>query len=221
MWKDLFSVKEKQGRIRTAIDGCSEKLRYKYGKKISNEDIKHGIEHIGSFGGNTVLLVYNICNMPGETIDDKKEMEETIRSANPKNRIIVVIQSTPFRPSLLTPMQWSPVKLYPNWNKYAADLICERSNLRAIHSFSNESNYSQLVTVVIDRAIEETDELFNAICFSPKLRNGLRAEQKIKLIERNFDLSIYLKEYQLNEIMPANYLKSHLPENRIKKLYAS
>lgn len=137
LWKDIFTINKKQGRIRTAIDGSSERLRIAYGKKISNQEIIAGINHLGSFEGTTVVLAYNISNMPNESPEDRDELYATVRKAGPKNRVIVVFQSTPFRPSLLTPLQWAPVTLYPATSDLSAQVIHDSDNLRVMHSFSN------------------------------------------------------------------------------------
>lgn len=217
LWKDICRIDSKQGRIRTAIDGFSERLREIFGKKITNQEIVKGIEKLGSFEGNTVVLTYNISNMPSEVGEDYQELIDTIKQAQPKYRVIVVLQSTPFRPSSLTPMQWMPVKLFPNWNDLAAKEIIERPNLRFTHSFSNESAWSQLETVIIERATEQSDKLINTICFSPKLKKW-DAKTKVKILQDNFDLSQYIREYDVNEQLPTWYLESYISNDKIKKM---
>jgi len=217
LWNDICSVDGKQGRIRTAIDGFSQKLRLRYGKNITNQGIIDGINKMGSFQGNTVALVYNISNMPDETNEDYEELIQTIDKATPQNRVIIVLQSTPFRPSPLTPMQWMPVKLYPNWNRLAGKLIIEKPNLRFIHSFSNESNWSQLLTVIIERATEQSDKLIDTICFSRKL-NALRSDYKVRILQDRFDLSPYLRQYGIDERLPTWYLESYVSNDKIKNM---
>lgn len=218
LWKDIPKINKKEGRIRTAIDGFSERLRMAYGKKISNQEIIDGINHLGSFEGITVLLVYNISNMPHETQDDREELYETVKKATPKNRVIVVFQSTPFRPSPLTPMQWAPVTLYPATSDLSAQVIYDSDNLRVMHSFSNESPWSQLQTIIVSRATEETDNLFHALCFHPKLKKGT-ARQKVGLLQRSFDLTSYLREYDADEKLPTWFLSSYTDNTKLRKLY--
>jgi len=218
LWKDITKINKKEGRIRSAIDGFSERLRMAYGKKITNQEIIDGINHLGSFEGITVLLVYNISNMPHETQDDREELYETVKKATPKNRVIVVFQSTPFRPSLLTPMQWAPVTLYPATSDLSAQVIHDSDNLRVMHSFSNESPWSQLETVIVSRATPETDKLFHAICFHPKLRSGT-AKERIRLLQRSFDLNPYLRGYDPGEKHPAWFLSSYTRKDKIAQIY--
>ncbi len=218
LWKDITGLTRKEGRIRTAIDGFSERLRNAYGKHITNTEIVEGINHIGSFSGTTVMMVYNISNMPGETETDRQELYATVKRANPKHRVIVVFQSTPFRPSLLTPLQWSPVALFPATSDLSAQVIYDSDNLRVMHSFSNESPWSQLQTVIISRATPATDKLFHALCFHPKLRTGT-ARERIKLLQSVFDLKPYLREYDPEERHPAWFLDSYTPRKTLAKAY--
>jgi len=218
LWKDIPKINKKQGRIRSAIDGFSERLRMVYGKKIKNREIIDGIDHLGSFEGTTVFLVYNISNMPHESQMDKDELYETVKQANPENRVIVVFQSTPFRPSLLTPLQWAPVTLYPATSDLSAQVIHDSDNLRVMHSFSNESPWSQLETVIVERATKETDKLFHAICFHPKLKKGT-AREKVNLLKRSFDLSPYLRQYADGEKHPAYFLSSYISTDKIRRIY--
>ena len=217
LWKDILHINKKEGRIRTAIDGFSERLRMAYGKKITNREIVEGINHIGSFEGITVLMVYNISNMPNETQDDRNELYETVKKANPKNRVIVVFQSTPFRPSLLTPLQWAPVKLFPATSDLSAQVIHDSDNLRVIHSFSNESPWSQLATVIVSRATTETDKLFHTLCLHPKLKTG-PVKQRVRMLQNSFDLSPYLREYDISKKHPAWFLSSYTENEKLKKI---
>lgn len=218
LWKDIPKINKKEGRIRTAIDGFSERLRVDYGKKITNQEIIEGINHIGSFEGTTVLLVYNISNMPHETQDDRDELYGVIKRATPKNRVIFVLQSTPFRPSPLTPLQWAPVTLFPAVSDLSAQIIYSSDNLRVIHSFSNESPWSQLETVIVSRATCETDKLFHTLCFHPKLKIGT-ARQRVRLLQNSFDLSPYLRTYDTQENHPTWFMSSYIDNAKLSRIY--
>lgn len=217
LWKDIFKMSGKIGRIRTAFDGSSERLRRAYGKGITNQEIVDGINHVGQYGGNTVILAYNISNMPGETFRDRQELYNTIRRAKPDSRVIVVIQSTPFRASLATPLQWAPVTLFPATSDLSAQVIYDSAKLRAIHSFTNESPYSQLETMIVNRATPDTDRLFHSLCFHPKLRKGT-ASARIKLLRDTFDLRPYLREYDPEE-HPCWFLRSYTSQDALKNAY--
>jgi len=216
LWRDIPSIKEKPGRIRTAIDGFSERLRTGYGKRITDQDIIDGIEHLGSFSGNVVATVYNICNMPGETEDDRQQLYSIIRKAKPKNRVVFVLHSTPFRPSPVTPMSHCAASLFPAWQskRGGSARIIESDKLLALHSRSMESPYSHLMSLVVERATIGSDGLFHAICFASKLQTGTSA-QKIKRVMANFDTGQYLKEYVDYKAIPTAFLKSYIDDSKI------
>lgn len=216
-WDQLFTYGKKAGRVRVAIDGFSERLRYIYGKRITNQDLIGGINAIGQYKGNTVLLVYNICNMPGETDIDRNELYETLKAADPSGRVVFVLHSTPFRPSLATPMQWERVTLFPDWSKVRSQVIDDRPNFRAVHSFTLETPWSHLMTVVVERATPETDAMFHNIAFSPTFRK-LNSTQSLKVLQANYDLSPYLREYDPDERHPAWFLSSYTDNDVLKRI---
>jgi len=218
LWKDIYKIKEKRGLVRTAIDGFSERLRVTYGKKISNSEIISGIEHLGSLDGNSMTYVYNISNMPHETQEDRDELYETVKKARPKNKIYIGVHSTPFQPSLITPLQWSPVALYPAVSDLSGQAISDNGNLVVFHMRYQESPWSQLKRVIVLRATPETDNLFHTLCFHPKLKKGT-AKQKLSLLQRSFDLSPYLKEYNAEEKHPAWFLSSYTDNAKLRKIY--
>ena len=198
LWRNINSLEKKPGRIRTAIDGFSERLRFAYGKPITDTDITAGIEYVGHWGGITTIMAYNIGGMPTETREDREALYSAIRAANPVGRVIFVLTTTPFRPSLATPLQWAPADIETNWNAISATLIEDRDNLRAIHSFANESPWSHIMSLVAERAGPSDGDIFKAICFSPKLKKG-NAEQKIKLLKKHFDLTRFTREYDTSD----------------------
>jgi len=214
-WDRLRGIDRKHGRIRSALDGFSQRLRACYGKRITRSDVIGGIEHVGSFGGTSTVLAYNISNMPTETDADKKELYATFAEAQPKGRVIVVLQSTPFRPSNLTPMQWEPVRLAPTMSDLSAQVIVDRPNLRAMHSFSNEGPWSHLVTVVAERATAATDACWEAICFAPKLQSNPAAD-KVRRLSAHFDLASYLRKYEIDEPHPADFLTSFTQKEKLR-----
>jgi len=217
-WPQLLTWPKKAGRIRVAIDGTSERLRYLYGKRISNDDIVAGINQVGRFGPNaSTLLVYNICNFPGETAQDLQEFEDTVKRANPKHRIIFVLQSTPFRPSIATPMQWEAVNILPDWSKRRASVIVEKPNLRVVHSFTLETPWSHLRSVIAERATEDDDKAFHAICFSPKL-NSERADRALAIFRKNWPIDKWVSERAIDGPGPVPFLSGYIPDATLRKI---
>jgi len=123
-----------------------------------------------------------------------------------------------FRPSLCTPLLFAPVTLFPNWNKKGGVTFMDNRTLRGVYSFC-EGPWSHLCTVVIERATDSTSKLFHTICMSPKLKSA-RDSLKIKMLQNNFDLSPYLREYPVDEEKyPGWFLESYTPHDRLKKIY--
>jgi radical SAM superfamily enzyme YgiQ (UPF0313 family) len=216
-WDQLFTWGRKLGRVRVAIDGFSERLRYIYGKRIGGDDIAAGLEAVGEYEGTTTVLTYNIANFPTETQDDREELYAALRRTRPRHRVIFVLQSTPFRPSLATPMQWEPVSLLPDNSKLRAQVITEHDTLRAVHSFTLETPWSHLLSVMAERATPETDKLFHACAFAPALQRGLNAT-RLKTVQASFDLSPYLREYDPDEPHPAWFLSGYLSRETTAKI---
>ncbi len=218
-WPQLLTWPKKAGRVRVAIDGVSERLRYLYGKRISNDDIVAGINQMGSYGPNaTTLLVYNICNFPGETEADLQEFIDTVSRADPKYRVIFVLHSTPFRPSLATPMQWEGVHLHPDWSKRRAGVILDRPNLRVVHSFTLETPWSHLRSIIVERAKQEDDAAIHAILHSPKLAAAPRHSEALRLFQRNFQIDKWTRELDVDGPSPAPWLSGYLPDETLRKI---
>jgi hypothetical protein len=216
-WDQVQTYPRKAGRLRVAIDGFSQRLRYLYGKRIGTADIVQGIEHIGSFAGVTVLLVYNIANFPGETAEDRAELYAALQQARPRHRVIFVLHSTPFRPSLATPMQWEGVSLSPDWSSVSTKVITEHATLRAVHSFTLETAYSHLLAVIAERATPAQDGLFHALCYARQLQTGTGAS-RLRRLQAHFETSFALREYDLEEQPPAWFVQGWMETERLRAM---
>lgn len=216
-WDGLRKISSKKGRIYTAIDGFSFRLRKAFGKPIRDDEIVDGIERAGSFGGITTVSAYNISNMPTESELDKESLYTAVGRSRPSGVVKLILQSTPFRPSTLTPMQWEPVRLFPTMSNVSPSVFVDRSDLRAVHSFTNEGPWSHLVTVVAERATPATDKLWEAICFAPKLQSNPAAD-KVRRLSAHFDLTPYLRQYDIDEPHPADFLTSFTPKDKLRAI---
>lgn len=229
LYTDIQTFAEKRGRIRTAIDGFSERLRYLYGKRLSNDMIVDGINHLGEiaidrrqndmFGGHemnkrTVMTVYNISNLPYESDADEAEFIENIQRAAPKSRVIFILQSTPFRASPATPMQWERVQIFPDWSLQREKTICDRDNLLVKYSYTLEGPWSQMLAAICERAKENDNIADAAIHFKSSKRAG---DKTLDFIER-YDVSHHIGEHDIDAAPPgAWYLRSYLSDDQIAK----
>jgi hypothetical protein len=219
MMKGIKDMTQKYGFTRSALDGCSTRLRYLYGKKISNDEFVEAINHLGTFDGAKFLNLFNIVNFPTETDEDRGEMFEVMKRANPKNTVVIRISNNPFNPQPCTPMQYSPVTLFPDHSKNNLTTVLDRGTLGCRYNLS-ESPLSQLKTAIIGRATEESDTLFHTICFSSKFRNAARDYRRLKMLQKNFDLTPYTREYHPDEERhPGWFLRTYLPQSALRKAY--
>ncbi len=230
LYRDILALYKKQGRLRTAIDGFSERIRYAYGKRISNKMIIEGINHLGDlcenniviqdmFGGRkpetTVMTVYNICNFPGETEQDEQELIDTINCAEPKQRIIFILQSTPFRPSAATPMAWERVNLFPQWSDKRENTLVDRHNLLFKYSYTLEGSFSHLLSVLIERARYDDANIIEKSITGRGLKGDAKNKTKQML---EFDLNHYLSEHDIDAPPPVPYLESYIGMDKMRKI---
>ena len=230
LYSDIAGFTEKRGRIRTAIDGFSERIRYLYGKRISNDTIIDGINHLGKivydnrqddfFGGHelnkrTVMTVYNIANFPYETQDDEQEFIDNIRRADPRTRVIFILHSTPFRASPATPMQWERVQIFPDWSAQREKTICDRDNLLVKYSYTLEGPWSQLLAAITERARDDDSVAMAAINYKSNKTSGIKAAEFMD----KHDVSHHIGEHDISKPPPgAWYLKSYLRDEQIIKI---
>jgi hypothetical protein len=230
LYSDIKTFTEKKGRIRTAIDGFSERIRYLYGKRISNQDIVEGINHLGyiakdkfqsdMFGGGqlnkkTVMTVYNIANFPYETPEDELEFIATVKKADPVTRVIFILHSTPFRASPATPMQWERVQIFPDWSQQREKTVCDRPNLLVKYSYTLEGPWSQLLAAICERAKDEDDIARAAINFRSSKRVG---EKTMDFMDR-YCVDYYVGEHDIDSPPPgAWYVRSYLRDEQIAKI---
>lgn len=230
LYSDIQSFVEKRGRIRTAIDGFSERIRYLYGKRISNDMIVQGINHLGAiavdthqddmFGGHelnkrTVMTVYNICNFPYETEADEQEFIDNVQRADPKTRVIFILHSTPFRASPATPMQWERVQIFPDWSERREKTICDRDNLLVKYSYTLEGPWSQLLAAICERSREDDEVARAAIGF----KSSKRAADKTRDFMDRYDVSHHIGEHPIDGPPPgAWYVRSYLTDSQIAKI---
>lgn len=218
MMRDIKTIDKKQGKVRVALDGSSERLRFLYGKRITNEKFIEAIEHVGSFGGTTFLHLYNIVNMPTETEEDREEFLSTVLKAKPEGKILLIPTQTPFRATLSTPLLFSPINLFPDWSKHSLEVIFDVGNIRMTNAVF-EHPFSILFEMVVIRANEDSQKLFHTLCFSGKLNSQVMS-RRLMMLQKNFDLSPYLREYDVDEEKyPGWWLQSYASHETMKKAY--
>lgn len=204
MMRDICSMTSKPGRLRSGLDGSSESIRYKYGKKISNKDIEDAILHLGNLAhGDTavVLTLYTINNFPGETQSDRDELERVfLDMPEPYGRVIVVLCGLGFRPMPLTPMQYEPAGIFPSMVPTRQKVVRDTLNLRVTWSYTLEGPLSTLRNVIVERCnMDVIGAVRSAILRSVSVDSDRAARSMIK----SFGLSELIGE---TNSLPTDFL---------------
>jgi len=220
LFDKILTDSDRRNRIRTALDGFSERLRAAFNKPNSNEFVRDTVRRLSlEWQGKSVwLLLYMIGSYPTETDADRQEFEDLIFGLDvPGKMVSFTLHVSPFRPSPLTPAQWLPANLDFNWNAWANKKIIKSDRLRAGYALFQEGPYPHLMSMVVERAIETTDPLISAICFSHRLASMSNAD-RVRAIQTQFDLDPYLREYKIGERLPTWYVESYTPTATLERL---
>ena len=218
MFLDLLKLDRKLGRIRCAIDGFSERLRFKFGKRITDQQITDVINHVGSFEGTTVMTVYNICNMPTESEDDRLSLYRAIKAASPVNRVIFILHSTPFRPSNCTPAQWeaADITCRRGWRQQT---IVDRENLLSKHSYTIETAWSHLLSLLIERARPEHDPAIYAAL--DLIGKTMKDDERVKHMKTTYPWAVddAVRAYSIGDpCHPAALISGYEGRDRVARI---
>ncbi len=207
-------------RVRTALDGFSERLRNAFNKRYSNETITNTLNRLSVEwkSKQAWVMVYMIGSYPTETTVDYRDLRRALNAVTPKGKnVILTLHVTPFRPCPATPAGYMSASIDTNWNQKGGEKYREGELLEASFSPYMESPYNHLQVLIAERATECTDKLIETICYSKNLKK-LSASQKIKAITGKFDLSQYTRMYDVAERLPTWYLNTYIPQYLIKKM---
>ena len=213
-WDRLTTHEHK--RVIVGLDGSSERLRRLFGKGISRADM---VDNMTAFASRDAFAkVYNVGNFPTETDTDVAELREDLSKIDARGKLTLVLHTTPFHPTPLTPMQWEGVSLEPNWREHPMRrLQSKRGNVHVIDSQSIESPWTQLTRTIVDRTTPDNVNVFRAMALAPKLQTG-KSSERIARLRANFDLSPFLREYDIDEPSPTWFLESYTPNEKIRHM---
>jgi hypothetical protein len=198
MLKDICDLTEKTGRLTAALDGYSERLRFKFGKKISWDMLEAVMDTLASFKGNTYFKLYNITNFPTETEADEQEFiyfwTNYVQITKKADGIVKVdIFNTAFRPSLNTPMERMPVKLYPEARHENPDIV-------------SKNGFILKYTHLAKGAKEHLKDVISIRYINPE------HIERIALYEDfGFNTTEYLREYSGTEELKFKWIKQETP----------
>jgi hypothetical protein len=222
LFKDICNRQDKFGRFTTALDGYSERLRNIFGKKISWEMVENSLDHVASFRGNTYIKLYNIHNFPSETETDREEFFKFFEnyaenSMKPDGIVTVEVLNTAFRPSLNTPMHRLEARLYPP-ARYEDTRVAIGDGFVFKMSVNNRDAYSHLQDLISIRYTTKHADLVHFIS-TDKAFSKLNNTEKLQAITARWDITDFLRRYDLSENLPFNFIKtSQFLQNQEKNL---
>jgi radical SAM superfamily enzyme YgiQ (UPF0313 family) len=220
LFDKIFQDSDRKNKIRTALDGFSERLRFAFNKRLSNELIVQTVERASRewLGKSVWVSLYHIGSYPTETDEDREEFKKVLETCNcTGKKVYIDVHVTPFRPSPLTPSAYLPANLSYDWSKKSNTTILIKENLKVGYMLFIESPFSLLQSLVAERATEKSDDIINTICFSKQLAK-LKVVDKVYALSKTFDLTPYTREYHTKEKLSTWYLESYTPQEKVKEM---
>lgn len=210
--------------IITAIDGSTERIRSIYNRNLSDEQIREFMIKASEKTSCKALILqlYTITGMEGEKEGDFEKMINNLSKADKylKKRITIKLKVTPFRPSPLTPSQYSKVGYLNLHRKYGLGMgikLYNSGNLMIMTAGKFEKQFKQVTDLSVLRCSEKTKPVFDIVTKSTKFYN-LMSDDQLKYLQRNYDLNELYREYSIGEKLPTWFLESYIPNEKIKKM---
>lgn len=152
---------------------------------------------------------------------------DVVKSTVPhlRKRCLLVLHTTPLHPSPATPLVYAPVNLHTTFDQVRGKMFFKDGTpdqyrgdkMLAMHSTYNESNWSLVESVIVERFSEAHRKLLDLICFNKKF-NSLKSADKIRYCEQHFDMTDLLRRYETSEQVPSWVCESYLGWDKIRKM---
>ena len=231
---DMFNLEDLDyavAKTTIGLDGLSERLRYLINKPISDELLFNTIVNMSQKsqvkGEAFYLKLYNIAGYETETEEDMQSFFDVVKSTVPhlRKRCLLVLHTTPLHPSPATPLVYAPVNLHTTFDQVRGKMFFKDGTpdqyrgdkMLAMHSTYNESNWSLVESVIVERFSEAHRKLLDLICFNKKF-NSLKSADKIRYCEQHFDMTDLLRRYETSEQVPSWVCESYLGWDKIRKM---
>lgn len=183
--KILPELAEVSGTQRFGIDGMSERLRRKMHKPIGTDELINLVEELYKRGSRR-FLAYNLFGVPGETKDDFKEYNETLkRIADRISKPCAFVTCwNAFMPCSLTPLQWEA----SSWGRDSRDTkellktmqYGEKRHVKLFHMPMKTSQRRITERVLALRSSPATKDLVYTVAMNSKITEN----QILKEFER-------------------------------------
>jgi hypothetical protein len=212
--------KDAQLRI-TALDGMSERLRYKANKRISRDMFKEFISRLATIAPPHQLKIYNIVGYPDETIDDWMEFIQDIREIDSKlpqdKQWSLLCHYTPFRAMPCTPSAIWPMSYREYRGKIAQTLkspsmpgnvFFQGNRFWCVEGMGTDSLASVIQSAICLRGDESDSDNVIKLAMTNKYWGASSFTKRVTL-EHNFDIDKLFRAYTWDDL-PTRYLKSYI-----------
>ena len=204
----------------TAIDGMSERLRFKVKKKITRDMIQQLYKQMAKHDKPHQLKIYNIVGYPTETVDDWEEFLEDIRivdaQTKPQKQWPIILHNTPFRPMPATPAACWPAS-YNNYRgeiarvlgrgRYKGNIFYQGNSFWAVESMGTDSLPTVILSMICHRGTEgDSDNVRKVACSSKFWRSSSIIKQRT--LEKYFNVAELFKTLTIDNL-PTKYLQSY------------
>lgn len=203
MLMDVIDYEEKLGRVTAGLDGYSERLRFLYGKPITWDIMEGALDHMASFKGNSYMKIYNITNFPGETQEDENEFlnfcKEYTESTSKKDGILSVeVFNTAFRPSINTPMERMPARLFPEARRENLQ-IASGSGIVIKYTHLIQGAWMHLADVIAIRYNAQQHKDVISYIATDGTFTKLSNSRKLETFTKRYDITPFVREYDYDE----------------------
>jgi len=217
---DVFDIWDrKKAKVRFGIDGNSERLRMAFGKPITNAMLVETIERISAEATCSPTVrpeIYTIGSYPTESEEDRNELGRVLSRCKCCGvPVKMMVQLTPFRPSLMTPSQWEAANVVYNWNLHAVTNIASVEGLEVYYRYSIEGPASLLEQMIFERASEGSDQIIKTVLFSPQYKR-LKSREKVQALSATFNIAQYIQLYEIGDTLPTSYLSSYTENEKLE-----
>lgn len=209
-----------------AIDGNTQKVRDIYNRKLTDNTIQEFFEYASNntLCNGLVFKLYSILGMEGDRYEDADNLIKQLGDIkNLDKKLNIKMKFTPFRPSPLTPSQYSKVdlfnitKYYPSNQKKGSDFTTYLDNEKVkIFSMSAAEGFIKYLSdLSVVRCNENTIDFFKNVILNRKF-HSLKNSEAMFHIKNKYDITDIIREYDVKENTPTWYLESFIPNEKIK-----
>lgn len=211
----------------SSLDGLTEKLRYQVNKPISNKMIIDKLVNASKVTKKINLKLYLIIGYPNEKSLEFTELYNVFKEVDNQIKdcsIFINLHFTPFAASPLTPMKWESSNIFYDYRNYFDEIrkksfyLYEGINVRVIFMRTTIKPIELLKRMIYYRAGTDDMEIIKYMaCNTEQITHNKNNTQKLDLIMQKYNVSKFVKEYEIGHVLESDNIKSWQLESRIIK----